>query len=200
MSPNPSLGGKIKDLKQKMKTLKIISGVISWLLTLVVVIFAVGLILTKQSNQWGIRAFHVETGSMAPALPVGSLVIVKSEPKYAVGDAITFRLENNQEAFVTHRVNSIEEDTDIGKLLYETKGDANKTVDPEKVEASRVVGKVIWHIPYLGVPMSFARTQAGFIALIVVPATILIYSELVSIKHEMVKWWKGRKRAATTAD
>jgi signal peptidase len=183
-----------------MKTLKLVTNTISWMLVLVVMFFAGGLILTKQDNQWGIRAFHVETGSMTPTIPVGSLVVVRHQDGYAVNDVITFRLENNAEAFVTHRVASIEQDDDINKLLYETKGDANKTVDPEKVPITRVVGRVVWHAPYLGIPMAWVRTQTGFIALIVVPATILIYSELVSIKNEIVNAWRGRKGAPAKAD
>lgn len=179
-----------------MKIFKIITSVFYWVLAVVVVVFAVGLILAKQDNRWGIRAFHVESGSMTPTLPVGSLVVVQKQTKFAVDDIITFRMENNQNSFITHRIVSIEEDTDIGKLRYQTKGDANKTVDPETVDASRVIGKVIWHVPYLGYPMGFVRTQTGFIVLIVVPATIIAYSELVNIKNEIVKMFKRKKHDA----
>lgn len=176
-----------------MKTIRLLTNIFYWLLAVVVVVFAIGLILTKQDNRWGIRAFHVDSGSMTPALQVGSLVVVQKQDRYSAGDVITFRMEHNQESFVTHRIVSVESDADIGKLRFTMKGDANKTPDPEPVEVSRVVGRVIWHLPLLGIPMGFARTQVGFVFLIVVPATILIYSELLNIKHEIVTMWRNRK-------
>ena len=56
------------------------------------------------------------------------------------GDIITF---HNGDTVVTHRVVKKEKD------IFITKGDANKTEDPVPAEASQIIGRVVFHLPYL---------------------------------------------------
>lgn len=168
-----------------------------YILIALLVFLALVVVSGNLSLKVPLRAYNVETGSMQPAIKAGSVVFVMSKEKYEVGEIITFYTSEDNKTTATHRVVSVEEDADIGKLAYETKGDANDTADRGVTDHSRVVGKVIFTLPYLGYPVSFAKTQIGFVALIIVPAALIIYSELISIKSEAGKIVKNKKERKT---
>ncbi|MGL5244068.1 MAG: signal peptidase I [Sarcina sp.] len=112
------------------------------------------------------KVYNVLTGSMNPNIPKGSLVIVKevTDKDINVNDVITYRGKNSN-AIITHRVVEISNDK------YITKGDANETRDTHPVELRRVLGKTIYHIPYLGM-IAFALRQNIFL---VVGVFIVLY-------------------------
>lgn len=126
-----------------------------------------------------IKSFVVLSGSMEPALPVGSIVYTKSSSSYSPGDIISF--SNGTGQTVTHR---IVEETDDG---YVTKGDANDSVDNAVVAPSQVIGSSLFTIPYVGKIMNFVRTPVGFITFIILPSVLFILSELWTIKKELEK-------------
>ena len=113
----------------------------------------------------------VLTGSMEPKFKTGSIIYYKevSEDKLKVGDIITFKLGDN---LVSHRIYSIENG------LYETKGDANNTVDANKIKYSDIVGKdADICIPYVGFYVKYINEHM-FILIIV--AAILVSEFLLS--------------------
>jgi hypothetical protein len=60
------------------------------------------------------------------------------------------------------------------------------------------LGKVVFSIPLLGYAAGFARTRDGLIVLVIIPATLIVYSELMSIKNETVKLLRERKKRKLT--
>ena len=110
----------------------------------------------------GTKVYAVVTGSMEPTIPNGSVVFVRPRKTYQAGDVITAYLEGTQT--YTHRIVEIK-----GEHIY-TKGDANGSVDPSPTRQSRVVGKVILHLPLLG----FLSQRLSVPALIVVFASVLV--------------------------
>lgn len=128
-----------------------------------------------------IKFLAVQSGSMEPAIKVGSIVIIKPTSVYKVNDIITVSDSANKKVTVTHRINEIK--IVDNKKVYITKGNANKTSDSEIRHEEDIVGKVYFSIPLLGYPVEFARTKAGLIFLIIIPAVIIIYSELIKIKN-----------------
>ncbi len=76
------------------------------------------------------------------------------------------------------------EERDGGKYLI-TKGEANNAPDSWRISEEAVLGKVAFDVPFMGYPVGFAKTQKGFILLIVIPATIIVYSEAMSIYKEV---------------
>lgn len=176
-----------------MKTLTKITNIFSWIIVFFVVIIASVLVVSTFNTPVGVRVFSVLSGSMEPTIPTASLVITKSQNDYAENDVVTVRSERTAKETVTHRIVKVEKDEETGKVNYQLKGDANKQADGELVDKNRVVGKVIGHIPFAGRLVSFAQTQMGFIFLIVIPATLIAYSELMSIKNESIKLIKARK-------
>ncbi|NMB70133.1 signal peptidase I [candidate division WWE3 bacterium] len=144
-------------------------------------------ILSRFKTPLNIMAFNVQSGSMEPKIRVGSIVFIRPTDQYKVGDIITFRSRESIKNTFTHRITRIEQDPDINKLVYYTKGDSNPNEDIAPVDRAMVLGKVFLNLPLLGYPLAFAQTQLGFILLIIIPATLIIYSEILNIKSEIVK-------------
>ncbi|OGI26459.1 MAG: signal peptidase I [Candidatus Moranbacteria bacterium RBG_13_45_13] len=125
---------------------------------------------------------------MEPKIPMGSLIFVKSAAGYNVGDVITLKAGKNT---VTHRI--VGKNTENGEIIYKTKGDANEEADAEQTPAKNVVGKSFFTLPYVGYPIGYARTKTGFILLVIIPSTIIVYEELYKIKDEILKKFKNKR-------
>ena len=135
---------------------------------------------------FGMDSFIIDGGSMRPAVPAGALVVSRRVDPALVqaGDIITFRHSTSPDTPVTHRVVKVlREQSGTVNLL--TKGDANATADPEAVATDLPVSRMVYSLPYAGYVLEFSRTSTGKVALIAVPALLL----LLSI---------GRKSAPTT--
>jgi len=126
-------------------------------------------------------SFLTVTGtSMAPAITEKDvLIIAPADPaSLKVGDIITYYHEVDGKTFVfTHRIVKIENN------IIKTKGDFMPTEDSYDVKFLDIKGKVAGKIPYLGVLPHFARTTAGYLLLILLPAFILITNEIIKIRR-----------------
>jgi hypothetical protein len=69
---------------------------------------------------------------------------------------------------------------------FVTKGDANKMDDIPIAEGS-VVGKVVWHVPYLGHAMQWSKTWLGISILVYLPAVILFWDEIRRLRDYFKK-------------
>lgn len=100
-----------------------------------------------------------KTGSMAPAIPAGSLAVVREIPAQEIetGDVVTVDREDNLP--VTHRVISMQE-LDGGKYRITMQGDANSTPDPHPYIVSSV-RIVMWSVPGLAYPVAAISTPLG---------------------------------------
>lgn len=140
--------------------------------------------LVTANTKWllGIRSFVVVSGSMQPALPVGSVVYVIPQAQYFVGSIVAYT--NAATQTVTHRIVSINDKAD-GRY-YRLKGDANNTPDSDEIKGSSVIGMSFLHVPYLGRLVQILRKPFGFVGFIVIPTFAYIVYELKSIKQEIV--------------
>lgn len=114
----------------------------------IAVVAVLGLLLAVGAlDLSGHRLFVVDGRSMEPAIPRGSLIVVRSAPPEAValGDVVTF---DHRGATITHRVAGI--DVAGGKRVFTTKGDANQTIDPDIVSFEGRVGLLVAHLPLAG--------------------------------------------------
>jgi signal peptidase len=134
---------------------------------------------------FGNQALIVRSGSMMPTIDIGSIVVTRNTPNYNPGDVIAFRTEKNSKTIVTHRIAKIE--TGVDGTFYQTKGDANKTIDGWSVDKENVLGKVYFTLPYVGQLLAFAKSKLGLSVLIVLPAIVVILLEVVSIIKEIRK-------------
>jgi len=181
----------------KVRLLKTLTNFIYWLAIIVLVLIAAATAFSVSKAPGGYRAFVVQSGSMQPAIKAGSVVLVGPQKEYKKDDVITFLFNpkanlKDVKSTVTHRIAEVHSDED--QISFTTKGDANDSPDREKISEGQVLGQVLFSIPYLGHVVAFTKTQTGFIVLIVIPATLIIYSELASIKKEIQRLLLERKK------
>lgn len=133
-----------------MTALKRSAQLVAWLVVAAgVALLAVAVVVPRVA---GATPYTVLTGSMAPHLPPGTLVVVRpsSPDDVAVGDVITYQLRSGDPTVVTHRVVSTAVDTTTGEYVYRTRGDANAAADPDPVKPVQVRGEVWYSVPHLG--------------------------------------------------
>ncbi len=123
--------------------------VLAW----VVILGAGGVLVVAVVVPWlaGATPYHVQTGSMRPSLPPGTLVVVEPvEPEeIGIGTVITYQIESGRPEVTTHRVTEIGINNVSGDRTFRTKGDANEAVDPDLVRPVQVRGRVWYAVPYV---------------------------------------------------
>lgn len=166
--------------KQKSKMFKMISNI---LFTLFMIIMALLIFITAQSrltgqepSLFGYRIYIVDSGSMAPTLPVDSMIIVKEikAEQIQTRDIVTY-YAGNEKIRVTHRVVEVVE----GGKQFITRGDANNTEDPNILEGDRIIGKVIFKIPYIGTVFRGLSSAVGIALLITLGVIWIILPKAV---------------------
>ena len=158
----------------------------------VVVLLALTAIAANIKLPQGYKILVVQSGSMEPAIPVGSVVLTKPTAGVAAptpitrffeGDVITYAAV--KQSLVSHRVVSISEEN--GEFFYKTKGDANETSDQKLVSEKDVVGKVMFAAPFIGRYVNFAKQPLGYFLMILIPSLYVILSEIWVIISELRK-------------
>jgi signal peptidase I len=97
-----------------------------------------------------VKARIVLTGSMAPAIKAGDVIITVPIKNKApqIDDVIAYqakRFNGDKVAVFSHRI--IDGDLENGFIV---KGDANKSPDPQKPKAEDILGVVFFVIPFIG--------------------------------------------------
>lgn len=130
---------------------------------------------------FGYSFLRTLTGSMEPAIPVHSLVVVREcdANELQVGDVITYRAtdEGLEGALNTHRITRVERGA--SGPVFTTKGDANAVEDTTPVAAANVVGKVVLVSGALGVAASLVANPLVFFPLVIVPLALLTVRQVV---------------------
>lgn len=112
-------------------------GAVTGFLLVAVVAF---LVLGVGPHFGGYRTETMLTGSMAPGIPVGAVLITTAVPtsRIHVGDVVTIQAPVPDHHVVTHRVIAIEQVA--GQPAIRTKGDANVSPDPwlAKISGSHI--------------------------------------------------------------
>lgn len=172
-----------------MEIIRKLGSLISTLIVTIMIFLAVMLVGVRLI---GLTPYAVLSGSMEPTYHVGSLIYVKdvAPEDIVVGTPITF-VVNEDLLLATHRVVGIDKrttrfievlgedgqpllDTDGNPVYeeepleeptyyFETKGDANESVDGALVHHKNVVGTPIFSIPYLGYLSNWLQTPKGMI-------------------------------------
>jgi signal peptidase I len=156
--------------------------------------------VSSKISLFGIQSFTILTGSMEPTIETGSVLFTLESPTYQNGDIIAFKSRN---VTITHRiVNGLDSS---GKAIsnltaplsgyagadastnFQTKGDANSSVDSNLVPKDQVIGKALFHIPFIGKLSLSLKTINGFLIMVVLPTIIFILVELWGIKKEIEK-------------
>ena len=130
--------------KPKYVGIKKVFSVSGYVVAILLMVFA-GLSFTGN-----VKARIVLTGSMAPAINVGDVIITTPITRKApqIDDVIAYqakRFNGENVAVFSHRI--IDGDIENGFIV---KGDANKSPDPQKPKAEDILGVVFFVIPFMG--------------------------------------------------
>ncbi len=102
---------------------------------------------------FGYGASVVLSGSMEPVLSVNDVALIHRSDTYEEGDVVVYQTGNE---LIIHRI--IEKNED----LIQTKGDANNAADTP-VAITAVKGKLVGHIPFVGIIVQALKTPLGVI-------------------------------------
>ena len=147
-----------------------------WLLLISLMVVAT-LTFLAPSMGWGVAT--VLSGSMEPELQVGSIVISRPVEANAIrqGDIISFYSPDDQQ-MTTHRVLAIGHSSDF---YFQAGGDANEDPDGLVVPYGNVIGKVVYHIPYLGYAAQFIKSPLGLVLTLYIPGMAIVMLEMKHI-------------------
>lgn len=137
----------------------------------------------KVPSLFGVSMLTVLTGSMEPALPEKSLILVRetAPAQIRVGDIITFytSIAGYDGVVNTHRVTEVTRSE--GELAFHTQGDANALEDSKVVAESQLVGRVFFHSLILGVIVSFLREPIVFFLIILIPLLLVVVRSILQL-------------------
>lgn len=124
------------------------------------------------------EALVVRSGSMAPTIVTGSIVVVdRGARSPAVGAVASFREPDG--TVVTHRVVGIV----AGRFV--TRGDANHSDDPLQRPASSVYGTAVLTVPWAGYVVHALQQPAAFLLLLLGSGGLLVLGALRTIWREL---------------
>lgn len=178
--------------------MRLILRLLRWAVNVLFVCLLVALAVTLITPIWlDVQFRGVVSGSMEPAIPVGSVVVVEPVDPAALryGDVVTYKSPESAGTVVTHRV--LEVSGPLDARLFRTKGDANDEADLELVPAESVIGRVRFHLPYAGYLADLVRTRRGWLLMVVVPGAVLVIVELVQILRVI---WASDGKSPQEAD
>jgi signal peptidase len=143
---------------------------------IVVVLF--GLILGKIVPLTGRQTIIIGGGSMAPAIGLGSAIVVAPvlPTDLAKGDVVSLQVGADRATF-THRI--VDVVTRPDGIWIRTKGDANAEPDPTLVPASSIIGRVEMSVPFAGYLMALLSLPVGVLFLLGLAATLLAIAWLL---------------------
>lgn len=175
------------------RTIKRIWNVFTSIIVVLAVLIAVFLVGVRLIA--GLTPFSVQTGSMEPEYPVGSLVYVKECTLRDIkpGDTVSFVINADLDV-ATHKVESV----DLEKGTFVTYGIANKDdngnyiMDGER-DGRNLIGKVAFSIPYLGYVSDYVMNPPGSYIAVIILLTLLILAFIPDIVEKTTKKEKDDK-------
>ena len=162
----------MKEQKNRQKPKKLKIFLVS--LAVLVALYAAGyLILTFTTGSslpmpFGVGSAVVLTGSMEPVLSPNDLIVIAKSQRYEVGDIVVYSTGGVP---VVHRIISI----DPENRTVVTKGDANNVSD-EPISLSRIKGKLLFSVPFIGIVPRYVRTVPGMILVLTFLFTLFYLS------------------------
>lgn len=127
-----------------------------------VVILSAVILVAAAKIIFSVSPFVVLSGSMEPAIKVGSICFIDERDRdVEKGDIIAFRTSGDM--MVTHRVVEIRDD---GTFI--TKGDNNEERDLSPVRKEQIAGTELFSVPAAGYPIMWIKSREGAVLLITV--------------------------------
>ena len=183
------------------KLLLRIVNLISVAAILIALFVLLTVVMTKSGeapNILGHYVFRVMTGSMEPAVPTDSLIVVRETELSQIqpDDIISYYSEDPQlnGSVNTHRVVSVKHQGE--NHVFTTKGDANALPDKYPASGKNVLGKVNFMSHSLGTMVNFLSSPIAFVVLIVIPLFLILISNLVRMIRSARQLLREEEEAA----
>lgn len=163
-----------------------------------VVLVLLAVVVVPRLSGW--VPLTVLSGSMAPAIPAGSQVVVvpldsvDDAADIQLGDVVTFAPLPGDPTLVTHRVVARAFGSD-GSVELTTQGDANDAVD-DPVSAEQVRGVVRYHVPYAGYVATLLSGDQKDVGVTVLAVALIAFSAVQLVRY--VRWRREAAGGATT--
>ncbi|SFK14803.1 signal peptidase I [Cellulomonas sp. KH9] len=160
-------------------------GVSYGVLAVVLLLAAVTILVPRFT---GSVPLTVLSGSMEPALPVGSLVVVRpvDPADVRIGDVVTYLPHPNDPTAITHRVTGVTHRTDGGRT-FTMQGDANDAPDLP-VQDHQVRARVWYVVHHLGHLNSAVNVDDRHLGVYVVAGGFFVWA---------LDLWRRASRART---
>lgn len=176
------------NISKGFRVFSVVRMVFIYCLSIFIVIAAVLFAASKSPNKsmFGFRYYTVLTDSMVPEFSSGDMVFVKVSDAKGIktGDVITFNPSSGSDAYLTHRVTEkITNYQGTGVTCFRTKGDANNADDSFLIDEDRVIGKVQFHVPKLGVIVRFVQLRWYFILPLI--ALLFVFFRIMKYYFEL---------------
>ena len=141
--------------------------------------------LAGASLVFGLTPLIVQSGSMEPTVPTGSLLITRTTPASDLrkGDVVT--VPRRDKTLVTHRIVNVTHDG--REAVLQLKGDDNDVADPFRYRVKQA-GVMIVSVPYAGHVAAWASSGLG---LFLLGLYVAFLAAVVSAD------WRGRPRGAS---
>ena len=150
-----------------MKKIRRLLHGLTILITVILLIFVV-LMQTypeQTSSFVGFRFYVVLTNSMEPVIPTYSLVfseMIDEEDSIEPDDIVTFKANRfGEDVLLTHYFRKTQEKDGI--TYYRTQGATATDYDDYETPRSDIVGKYVFHVPYVGKIILFLQSPFGFV-------------------------------------
>lgn len=164
---------------QKIKKIFII---ILYIILIPIMLFSLLLIILELGNSKEIPSFlnienyTVTSESMEPKLKKDDIVVVRkgySNDKFKVGNIITFKRDDGE--IITHRIKEIV--ISEGQNAYITQGDNNEKPDEEVVTYDKIIGKVVYTVPDLGILSRLFTSKLFLVFCVLILILVIMYDK-----------------------
>lgn len=137
--------------------------------TVMIILFFLIVLIMLLPKLLGYEMFYVVSPSMEPTIHVDSMIYVKEADPNTLEEGTIIAYSTNG-SVVTHRIT----ENDSENRLVHTKGDMNQIEDLRAIEYDEIIGKVVFHVPYLGILGVYLGTLIGKLILIIFGVTGII--------------------------
>ena len=126
-------------------------ALVAWIFVYLVGLLGLWVALVSTATGW--HPVVITSGSMAPVLRIGDVILIEDPPEDLLGQRSVITFERDDEV-ITHRIFEVEAKQEI----YITKGDANPSPDTDAVPAASVIGVARLVVPLIGLPFVWYQT------------------------------------------